>query len=103
MISLTPEAAQQIRDSAKQGNMQGMPLRVAVTKLEGGDFHYAIGFDDTGRQGDSTFKSEGIDIVVAPESLDMLTGTVIDFVELDGKKEIIFINPNDPAQKEKQS
>jgi len=30
----------------------------------------------------------------------MLTGTVIDYVEIDGKMEIIFINPNDPAQQD---
>lgn len=100
MITLTPEAAQQIRDSAKQGNMQGMPLRLAVTRLENGEFHYALGFDDTSRDGDNRFQSEGIDIVVAPQSMDMLTGTVIDYVEIEGNKEIIFINPNDPAQQQ---
>ena len=99
MISLTPEAAKQIRESAKQGNMQGMPLRVAVTLTPGGDFHYALGFDDTSREGDNTFVSEGIEIVVAPQSMSQLNGTVIDYVEIDGKNEIIFINPNDPAQK----
>jgi iron-sulfur cluster assembly protein len=100
MITLTPEAAQQIRDSAKQGNMQGMPLRLAVTRLENGNFHYALGFDDTSRDGDNRFLSEGIEILVAPQSMDMLTGTVIDYVEIEGSKEIIFINPNDPAQQQ---
>lgn len=100
MITLTPEAAQQIRDSAKQGNMQGMPIRLAVTRLENGEFHYALGFDDTSRDGDNRFQSEGIDIVVAPQSMDMLTGTVIDYVEIEGNREIIFINPNDPVQQQ---
>jgi iron-sulfur cluster assembly accessory protein len=100
MISVTPAAAQQIRDSAKQGNMQGMPLRIAVTRLKDGNFHYALGFDDTSREGDNMFKSEGIDIVVAPHSLPMLDGTVIDYVDIEGSKEIVFINPNDPAQKQ---
>ena len=97
MISLTPEAARQIRESAKQGNMQGMPLRVAVTRLEDGSFHYALGFDDTSREGDNRFQSEGIDLVVAPQSMELLDGTVIDYVELEpGRKDIIFMNPNDP-------
>jgi iron-sulfur cluster assembly accessory protein len=103
MISVTPAAAEQIRVSARQGNMQGMPLRVAVTRLEDGNFHYALGFDDTSREGDNAFKSEGIDIVVAPESLPMLEGTVIDYVDIEGNKEIIFINPNDPAQQQPES
>ena len=98
MITVTPQAAEQIRKSAQQTKVEGIPLRVAVTRLEDGSFHYALGFDDNSREGDKTFQSEGIDIVVAPQSMDMLDGTVIDYVELEGKMEIIFINPNDPAQ-----
>jgi len=99
MVSVTPSAAGQIRASAKQGNMEGMPLRIAVTRLQNGAFHYAMGFDDSHHEGDKTFQSEGIDIVVAPPSMELLTGTVIDYVDIEGKMEIIFINPNDPDQK----
>ena len=103
MVSVTPAAAQQIRESARQGNMQGMPLRVAVTRLQDGSFHYALGFDDTSREGDNVFKSEGIEIVVAPTSLPLLDGTVIDYVAIEGNNEIIFVNPNDPSQQQPES
>ena len=98
MITVTPEAAEQIRESARQAKLEDMPLRVAVTRMEDGSFHYALGFDDNSLDGDKTFQSEGVDIVVAPQSMDMLNGTVIDYVDLEGKMEIILINPNDPAQ-----
>jgi len=98
MISVTPEAAEQIRSSASQGGMENMPLRIAVTSQQDGSFHYALGFDDNKHEGDQTFQSEGVTIVVAPQSLDKLTGTVIDYVDIEGNMEIIFINPNDPAQ-----
>jgi iron-sulfur cluster assembly accessory protein len=98
MITVTPAAAEQIRESARHGKLEGVPLRVAVTRLEDGSFHYALGFDDNSHDGDRSFQSEGIDIVVAPPSMDMLNGTVIDYVDLEGKMEIVFINPNDPAQ-----
>jgi iron-sulfur cluster assembly protein len=96
MISVTPAAAEQIRESARQGKLEGMPLRIAVTRLENGSFHYGLGFDDNSHEDDKTFQSEGIEIVVAPPSMDMLNGTVIDYVDLEGKMEIVFINPNDP-------
>ncbi len=99
MITVTPSAAEQIRLSADQGGMQGMPLRIAVTRLQNGSFHYAMGFDDHHHEGDKIFQSEGIQIVVAPPSLELLSGTVVDYVDIEGKKEIIFINPNDPDQK----
>jgi iron-sulfur cluster assembly accessory protein len=98
MITVTPDAAEKIIESAKLGNTEGMPLRIAVTRMDDGSFHYAIGFDDVSHEGDKTFQSEGIDIVVGIPSAELLSGTVIDYVDLDGKKEIIFINPNDPAQ-----
>ena len=79
-----------------------MPLRVAVTSQQDGSFHYAMGFDDNKHEGDQVFQSEGITIIVAPHSMDKLTGTVIDYVDIEGKMEIIFINPNDPAQQKSQ-
>jgi iron-sulfur cluster assembly accessory protein len=99
MITVTPAAAEFIRISATQGGAESLPLRVAVTRLQNGAFHYAMGFDDNHHEGDKTWHSEGIDIVVAPPSQPLLTGMVIDYVEIEGKKEIIFINPNDPDQK----
>jgi len=98
MITVTLDAAEKIFESAKLGNSEGIPLRIAVTRLEDGSFHYAMGFDDVSHDDDKTFQSEGIDIVVGTPSADLLNGTVIDYVDLDGKKEVIFINPNDPAQ-----
>jgi iron-sulfur cluster assembly accessory protein len=100
MITITPRAAEQIRLSAKQGNLIGMPLRIACQKQPNGGFHYALGFDDQSQQGDETFTSEGIDLVVSILSKPLLSGTIIDYVELEtGKFEIIFLNPNDPNYK----
>jgi len=98
MITVIPDAAEKILESAKLGDTESMPLRIAVTRLEDGSFHYAMGFDDVSHESDKTFQSEGIDIVVSTPSAELLSGAVIDYVDLDGKKEIIFINPNDPAQ-----
>lgn len=100
MITVTPEAAEQIKNSAKQGQMEGMPLRIAVQRKEDGSFHYAMGFADEEHEKDLLFKSEQIEIAVSPMSLDLLNNTVIDFVELDsGEKNFIFKNPNDPNYK----
>ncbi len=97
MIRLTSAAAAQIRESAKQGGTQGLALRLAVTRTPEGRFHYAMGFDDTGMAADHSCSSQGIDIVVSKESLPLLEGTVVDYVELEpGRFHFIFLNPNDP-------
>ena len=103
MITVTPQAAKQIQHSAQQGDMEGLPLRIAVTRLDDGNFHYAMGFDDNQHENDTRYQSEGIEIVVAPHSKDLLEGTVVDYVDIEGKMEIIFVNPNDPAQQKPQT
>lgn len=97
MITLTPEAARQIRQSAKQGNLEGLPLRLAGTKNDDGSIHYGMGFDDV-KEDDTTYTSEGVDIVVSVISRELLDGMTVDYVELEpGKPQFIFMNPNDPA------
>lgn len=95
MITLTAEAAKQIRHSAKESNLQGLPLRIAGTRNEDGSIHYGMGFDDV-KEDDITYTSENVDLVVSNVSKDLLEGMTVDFVELEpGKPQFIFMNPND--------
>jgi len=96
MISITPEAAAQIRTSAKEQHLEGLPLRVAAQRLPDGKFHYAMGFDEADPAKDTTYHIEGVDVVISSISLDLIKGMTIDFVEIDGEKQFIFLNPNDP-------
>lgn len=97
MIKVTPEAAKQIQLSAQQGKTENLPLRIAATKNDDGSFHYGMGFDEN-KEDDVSVTSEGINIVVSPESSDLLKDTTLDFVELEpGKNQFIFMNPNDPS------
>lgn len=99
MIKVTPEAAKQIKTSAKQGKSEGMPLRIAATRNEDNSIHYGMGFDDS-KEDDLSVTTEDIEIVVSPVSAELLRGTVVDFVELEpGNPQFIFMNPNDPAYK----
>jgi iron-sulfur cluster assembly protein len=97
MITLTPTAAKQVKHSAKESNLDGLPLRLACTRMEDGSFHYGMGFDDV-KEGDVTHTSEGIDVIVSITANEFMNGTTVDFVELEeGKEEFIFMNPNDPS------
>ena len=97
MITLTPTAAKQVKHSAKESNLDGLPLRLACTRMEDGSFHYGMGFDDV-KEADITHTSEGIDVIVSVTANEFMNGTTVDFVELEvGKQEFIFMNPNDPS------
>jgi len=96
MITITDAAANQIKESAKQGKTEGLALRMACTKQADGSLHYGMGFDEKTEE-DQSFISNDIELIVAPVSMALLTGTVLDFVELEeGKPDFIFQNPNDP-------
>ncbi len=98
MIKLTRQAAEQIIESAEQGKMQGIPLRLAIKKQDDGSFHYAMGFDEQRLPGDVFVNIEKISLVVSAISKELAEGMTIDYVELEpGKFEFIFLNPNDPT------
>jgi iron-sulfur cluster assembly protein len=97
MITMTTAAAKQIREAAKQGHMEGLPLRLAAKRNDDGSLQYAMGFADDNQENDLHFNSEGVEIVVSPLSVNLLNNTVLDYVQLDnGEFHFIFKNPNDP-------
>jgi len=99
MITVTPQAAEQIARSAVQSGAGGACLRLAA-RLDGkGVIEYGMGFDDQA-EGDSQFESAGVTVLVSPGCVELLTGATLDYVELNpGEWRFIFINPNDPSHK----
>ena len=97
MITITPEAAAQVRQSAEHNNAQNMSLRIAVRREEDGTFVSGMGFDDEGAD-DTHFVSERINVLISNSSKDLIAGATLDFVEINaGEHQFIFINPNDPT------
>lgn len=95
-IKLTEAAVEQVRKSADDSGMDRVPLRIAAQRRDDGSIEYAMGFDEEA-DSDTTSEYDDLTVVVAPTSLDLLSGAVLDFVELDnGERQFIFLNPNDP-------
>ena len=96
-IDLTAAAATKVREQLPPEDADGA-LRLAAKRLENGDFHYAMGFDAERREGDRREEVRGVPVVVGRESLPLVRGLTVDFVELEpGQARFIFLNPNDPA------
>jgi len=99
MITVTPQAAQQIARSAAQSGAGSSCLRLAARLGEKGVIEYGMGFDEKG-EGDAEVVSNGITILVSTGSIELLTGATLDYVELNpGEWRFIFLNPNDPSHK----
>ncbi len=98
MIKLTEAAEKQIVQSAKDGGMAGLPLRIAVRRKDDDSFHYAMGFDDKTWEGDLMVRVRGVDVIISNGSRDLVRDMTIDYVELEENQfNFIFLNPNDPA------
>lgn len=99
MIKLTPNAAKQVMESAKQSQSDALALRIAAKIKPDGTYEYGMGFDET-KDDDVKISSEGINLIVSPDCRELLEDTVLDFVEMEsGQFEFIFFNPNDPDHK----
>ena len=99
MIKISDTAAKQIAISIEQMGGEKLPLRVAIAVNQDGSFHYNLGFDDNSRDGDTSFEEKNINFVVDVATLPLVGGMTMDYVEIDGKHEIVFLNPNDPNYK----
>jgi iron-sulfur cluster assembly protein len=96
MMTITVQAAQQIRVAAGCSDAQGLALRVAARRDPDGSIVYAMGFDAADDK-DTRINAHGVEVVVAPTSTELLAEAVLDYVELEpGNFQFIFMNPNDP-------
>ena len=92
-ISLTESAATRVRTFlAKRGH--GVGLRLGVRRSGCNGWAYTIDYADDVAPGDLVFEERGVKVIVAPDNLDLVDGTEIDFVK-DGLNEAFkFRNPN---------
>lgn len=95
-ITITKAAAKQVMKSIEESNAVGLPLRIAIKRQQDGGFHYQMGFDDQLDESDEQIQSQGVLVVMDKESAIKANRMKIDFVEIEGAMEFIFINSNDP-------
>lgn len=96
MLTLTPAAAKRVALIAEK---QAKPaiLRLSV---EGGGcsgFQYKFDLAEIANGDDSVSETGGVQLVVDPVSLDLVSGSVVDFVESLGGAAFRVENPNAAA------
>ena len=92
-LTVTPAAAQRIRKAMDQRG-KGVGLRVAVRTSGCSGYAYAIEFADETSPEDIHFETEGVTLLVDPQSLPMLDGTQLDWVREGLNEGFKFQNPN---------
>jgi iron-sulfur cluster assembly protein len=98
MITVTPRAAEQIARSAAQSGATAC-LRLAARLGDKGVLEYGMGFDEKA-EGDAEIVSNDVTVLVSHDSVELLAGATLDYVELNpGEWRFIFLSPNDPSHK----
>jgi len=74
-----------------------MVLRVAAKTNQDGSFEYGMGFDES-NENDIKITQHGVNIIVDPQSAELLEEAEMDYAELEkGQFSFIFSNPLDPG------
>lgn len=93
MITISDNAAVQIRKLQTEMDNTGMSLRMAVVGGGCSGLQYSLGFDNE-KDGDSRFDAKGVTVLVDGQSLTMLNGIELDFVQSLQGSNFVFKNPN---------
>ena len=92
-ISLTESAATRVK-SFLAARGQGIGLRLGVRKTGCSGFAYVINYADGPHPGDAIFEDRGVRVFVDASSLQLIDGTVVDFVKEGLNEAFRFRNPN---------
>lgn len=94
MITLTPAAADAVRDLLAKRNLEGYALRVFISGGGCSGFQYGMALENNIRENDTTAEFEGINVVVDEVSINYLRGATVDYVESVMGNGFKIENPN---------
>ena len=92
-ISLTNAAAERVRNYLENRD-EALGLRLGVTETGCSGYSYVINFAEEIGADDVVFEDKGVKVVVAPEALQLIDGTEVDFVKNGLNEAFSFRNPN---------
>ncbi|MBN8412480.1 iron-sulfur cluster assembly accessory protein [Halomonas denitrificans] len=92
-LTITPAAANQIRRVLEERG-QGLGLRVAVKPSGCSGYSYVLDFADEAQAEDALFEEHDARVYVAPDALEMLDGSEVDYVNEGLNRFFRFNNPN---------
>ncbi len=93
MINMTSAAATKVKNMATEHGAAAQGIRVMVVGGGCSGLTYDMDFEETARDGDQVFETEGVKVFIDPMSFAYLEGTKIDYVETFSFSGFHFENP----------
>jgi iron-sulfur cluster assembly protein len=100
-ILVSDKAAGQLASLFQEQGKPGATLRVWVAGLGCSGYRYGMGIDEKEpEEGDQIFESNGVKIVVDPQSLSYMDGSLVNWIDEPDNQGFAIDNPNPAPQKE---
>lgn len=93
-VSITDAASKKIGALLKEGKQEGYGLRVMVMPGGCSGYMYQMSFEKSSEDGDVVLESNGVKVFIDKESLDMLGGAEIDYIDTLNESGFKINNPN---------
>lgn len=81
ILAVSESAAKRVAFLIEQEGNPNLMLRLTVSGGGCSGFQYGFGFDDTAGDEDHVFEKDGTRVVTDDASLDLLAGSMLDYVE----------------------
>ena len=93
-ITLTERAIEKIKElSAQDEQAKGKSLRIGLEAGGCSGYQYGFNYDDK-KETDLVISSQGIDVIIDPQSAELMKGSVIDYKEDMSGEGFAIQNPN---------
>ncbi|MHB8604758.1 MAG: HesB/IscA family protein [Thermoplasmatota archaeon] len=94
IFTLTPKAAEMVRNIMKNEGKDGYGLRVSVMPGGCAGYSYGLDFDNAKQAEDKLVESEGVKLFINEDILPLIEGAKLDFVESLNGAGFVLDNPN---------
>jgi len=98
IVTISDSAAKRVAFLRSQEGDESLMLRIAVSGGGCSGFQYGFSFDNQRNDDDHLFEHQGVGVVIDEVSLDLLSGSEIDFVEDLMGASFQIRNPNATAK-----
>ena len=94
IVAFTEAASTKLSEVLKEQNAEGSYLRIAATQNPSGRVEYVFGLEEEPGEDDRVIEAGGVRALVDEDSVPLLDGSTIDYVEGFQRSGFVISNPN---------
>ena len=97
LIEITSSAIEQLTSLMEEHKNEGQLLRIMVMPSQNGGIQYALGIEKEPQQTDTNIKVDNIEVLIDKDSVPLVEGAKIDYIDDLMRSGFIISNPNLPS------